>query len=233
MTRKKKVTIGIMITVLAGLWILEGRRITFSFECIEAETDLDNNFRNNKSAFFDLIPLVQKALPIQFEVHSKDTIYLSFQDTSTSFDNLFIDSNYTIKSGTKSTYQINDKGCLLVIDKDTVEVCNHGWQILFIGHYKDNRIDNLLNYYGWIRPDFEQIVEKIQSLNCYGFAKEGQNFKLSYNIVSYSKDGILHCFGHSDGYFDYLYTVDPDSFFWQSSLEHLEGNFYGIKHWSF
>lgn len=158
---------------------------------------------------------------------------MTFQDTSIYYAGIFIDSNYVIRPKTRSEFRINDNSCLEVIDIDTMEVCNHNWQVQFFGHYKDKKIDDLLDYYGWIRQDFEQIVEKVQRLNCYGFANGDKHFGLSYKFVSYYNDGLLHCFGHSDGYFDYMYTTQPDSFYWQSSLEQLEDNFYGIKHWTF
>ena len=219
--------------VLTGLWLFEGRSVTFMFECFVAEKELEKNFVDNEAAFFDLVPFLDRSTPIQFDFHSEDSIYMTFQDSAIYYSDLFIDSNYSIGPETKSEFRINKNGCLEIIEADTLEVCNHNWQIQFFGHYKDKRINQLLSYYGWTRKDFEPLVEKIRVLNCTGFSNGEKYFALSYKIVSYYDDGMLHCFGHSDGYFDYMYTAQPDSFRWQSSLNKLDGNYYGIEHWNF
>lgn len=158
---------------------------------------------------------------------------MTFQDSSIYYVDLFIYSTYYIGPKTKSDFLIDKQGCLEILDTDTMKVCNNNWQVQFFGHYKNQKIDGLLNYYGWTRQDFESLVEKVQELNCYGFSNNKEGFGLNFKIVSYYNDGILHCFGHSDGYFDYLHTAQPDSFYWQSSLKKLEENYYGIEHWNF
>lgn len=231
MTRKKKKII--LILLLGGILFFEGRRVTFLFECLSATTELEKNYEVNKAMFSNLTRFVNGSSPIQFDLYSNDSLYMTFQDSSIYYIDLFVDSNYTIKPETTSEFKINNKGCLEVIKTDTIEVCNNNWQVQFFGHYKDQRINYLLKYYGWKRKDFEQLVEKVQRLNCYGFALDNNKYVLSYKTVSYYNDGQLHCFGHSDGYFDYLYTTHPDSFYWQNSITNLEGNYYGIKHWNF
>lgn len=228
-----------LILVLGGLLWLFGfftpRNYSFAIECFKAEKEQRQHFVDNKTAFYDLVPLVSKATPIDFDIALGDTLFMTFQDSSIYYTDLFIDSTYKIRHSTKTEFLINDNNCLEVINKDTMEVCNHNWQIRFYGHYKDKRIDRLLDYYGWTRPDFEKVVEKVQGLNCYSFSNQNGNFGLRYNIIHYreSASRLTNCFGHSDGYFDYLYTTQPDSFYWKNSLDHYEENFYGIEHWTF
>jgi len=211
----------------------KGRRITFSMECFLAETELEMNFGGNKDDFFELAKFVKNTSPIEFDFHSGDTIYMTFQDSAIRIFDLFIDSTYYIRPGIKSDFKIDEDGCLEFIHSDTIKVCNNNWQIIFYGHYKNQKINGLLNYYGWTRKDFDRLVENVQKINCLGFENNKNGFGLSYKIVSYYNDRILHCLRHSDGYFDYLYTAQPDNFYLQNSLNKLEDNYYGIKHWNF
>jgi hypothetical protein len=116
----------------------------------------------------------------------------------------------------------------LIINKDdTIEVCNRKWQVNFYGHFKDKRIDDLLRYIGWTKPDFENIVMKVKELSCHSLNTESGNFIIGFRTISYYSDGGFHCFGHTDGHFDYLYTTKPESFQWKESLVKLDGEFYG------
>jgi hypothetical protein len=182
MTRKKKIIIGVFILILVGLLFFEGRRITFSLECLSAETELEKNFVANKNIFIEISKFVDDIPPLEFDFHSGDTIYMTFQDSSTYFVDLFIDSTYNIRPETKSDFQINEDGCLEIIDSDTLKVCNNNWQVQFYGHYKNQKINGLLNYYGWNRQDFERLVEKVQGLNCNGFSNTKKGFGLRYKI---------------------------------------------------
>ncbi len=222
-----------LLFVLGGLLFFEGRRITFSLECLSAEKELEKNFQDNKPSFYELMRLVKRSPSIQFDMFSGDTIYLSFHDTAMQYKNLFRDSVYTIGPQTKTKFSINSDGCLEVMETDTWKVCNQPWEVRFYGHYKDQRIDHLLNYYGWTRYGFEQLVRNIQAINCNGFRKEENDFSLRYKNISYFNDGILHCFGHHDGSFEYLYTTQPESFPWQNNLKKLEENYYTINSWNF
>ncbi|PCJ64368.1 MAG: hypothetical protein COA58_13520 [Bacteroidetes bacterium] len=233
MKKKKKIIIGILILVLGGLLFFEGRRITFSIECISAETELQKNFEEKKFDFFELAKFTKNTSPLQFDFHSGDTIYMTFQDSSIYYVDFFIDSIYSIRPETKLEFLIDEDGCLGVVDSDTVKVCNNNWRVQFYGHYKDKRIDQLLSYYGWTRHDFESLVEQVQELNCDGFTNSKNHFGLNYKTVSYYNNDFLHCFGHGDGYFGYLYTTQPDSFYGLSSLKKLENNYYGIEGWNF
>lgn len=237
MTNKKKIQITIIVVIMTlafgGLLLSEGRRIIFSLECMAAEAQLEKNFEAKKVEFFELANLVEHTPPLEFDLYSVDTINMRFHPPSIYSPDLFIDSIYFIGPAEKSGFLVNENNCLEIVDTDTMEVCNHNWLVHFHGHYKDNRIDNLLSYYGWPRMSFEKLVEKVQALNCMGFSNGNMGFELRYKVVSYYNDEIIHCFGHSDGYFDYLYTAQPDSFYWQSSLKQLEDNFYGIEHWNF
>ncbi len=233
MTKKKKISIGIILTLVCILLFFEGRRISFSLECLSTEEDLKEHFEVHKVDFHEFVPLIKDAQPIAFDIYAKDTLTISFQDLSIDYIDLFIDSVYRINSNSKQLFQFNDSNCLEVVVSDTTIVCNHNWKVNFYGHYKDDRINELLKYYGWNRSDFEVVVKKVQKLDCHRFSNANGNFNLGYKYVSYYNDGIMHCFGHSDGLFDYMYTNEPDSFYWQESLEHYEDKFYGIHNWSF
>ena len=231
MTKRKKLIYGALIFIFCGFCFFILPRVVFLIKCLAAEKEIENNFANNKRGFIELAAILNNTSPIQFDIYSHDSININFKDTSIDYVDMFIDSNYTLNPETKLYFRVNPNGCLEVIGTDTIEVCNHNWQVNFFGNYRDHRIDNLLYYYGWTRENFEQIVEKVQGLNCYSFANGDKSFGLSYKVVSYYNDGGLHCFGHEDGYFDYLYTTRPDSFFWKESLEQLDGYFYSIKYW--
>lgn len=233
MTKKKKIVIGVFVLVLVGLLFFEGRRITFSIECLLVENELEKNYFDNKPDFFELAKFVENTPSLEFDFYSGDSIYMKFQDSSIYYVNLFIDSVYSIKSETKSEFLVDEKGCLVIIDYDTIKICNNNWQVQFYGHYKNKKIDQLLGYYGWTRQDFEKLIEKVKGLNCYSFKNSKNDFELGYKIVSYYNDRIFHCFGHPDGYFDYLYTSQPESIYWQSSLKKFGENYYGIEHWNF
>jgi hypothetical protein len=236
---KKKILIGLLSIPLVSLFWYFGfftpRNYSFAWECLQAKKEQEKHFFDNKPAFFELASLVHDKTPITFDLSSNDSLYITFQDSSINYSDLFIDSTYNIRPRTKTVFRINTRNCLEVVNQDTIEVCNHNWQIQFYGHYKDKRIDNLLNYYGWKRLDFERVVEKVQELDCYGFINQNTSFGLSYKLVYYHEPtaGLFGCFGHSNGYFDYLYTTESDSFYWQNSLNQYEGNFHGIEHWSF
>lgn len=234
MSKRKKILVSVLALVLFGLWLFEGRRVSFSYECLIAENELDQNFQDNKAGFDALSKLVNGSALIQFEMYLGDSLFMTFQDSTIDHRDLFIDSNYFIRPKTTSQFRINDSGCLEVIGLDTMEVCNHNWQVQFSGHYQDDRIDNLLAYSGWIRKDFDNLVKRVKDLNCYGFSKGNDYFSLGYRrIYYYVNTGILGQFGHSNGYFDYMHTAQPDSFPWPTSLTELENNYYGIKYWEF
>ena len=232
------IVMSIIITVPV-LWFFgffKLRNYTFAIECRNAEHAQRKHFKENRESIYEFAAISKAYPPIAFEILSPDTISIYFQDSSINYSSIFIDSSYIIRRGrnAETEFRINGQDHLEVIMGDTIEVTNHNWQVSFDGYYKDPQIDNLLEYEGWKRGKFNRLVEKVQGLECRGFSSDGTNFLLSYKIVIYEEPtGIISMFRHQDGFFDYLYTTTPDEFYWQTSLKHYEGNFYGISHWSF
>lgn len=217
-----------LLFLFLGAWFLN---IPYIANCLLAKQELKKHFYENKENFISFATTFDNTSPLQFEVYSGDTIFMNLQDTSINSIPTFIDSTYRINSNTKSLFQVNSNNCLEVIENDTIRICNHSWQVIFYGSYKDKRIHNLLSYYGWTSSDFEKIVVKVKELGCSSLSIESKNIKLNYKIISYYNDGGTHCFGPSDGYFDYLYTKEPDSFIFKENLIPYEGDYYGVEVW--
>lgn len=226
-----------VIVILIGImWLLDflnPRTYTFAYDCYQAGKELDGHFEKNRDLFYDLIPVVKNASSLSLSITSTDSICMSFKDSTLTEDEIFINSIYHINSKSSRLFSLNDKGALLVTSKDTVFVCDSNWIVYFDGHYKDSRTDFLLEYYGWKRDEFENIIRTLKKLKCSRFSTKDGNFILGYNTIYFERQpsSMLVEFAHSDGHFDYIYTKKPEEYPWKKSLEHYEGNFFGVKYW--
>ena len=232
-TKKKKVLLGIALVLLLGFMYSYGRNFTFALECREAGKAMLANFEANKAGFHALVPSLEGKEPIHVDLYENDTININFFDATLQAPPFMADSMYFLAHDTARSFSISPNGCLQVTAADTVELCEPNWEVHFWGHYQDPRLDVFLNYRGWSRADFNRLLHNVRALNCSYVSSDGNGFDLGYEIVPFYHDAILRAFGHEQGYFDYAYTTEPEEFYWQESLSHLDGNYYAIQHWQF
>jgi len=235
MTRKKKMAVGVAFLTFLGLLAWESERITFAIECLAAESALHEHFTRNETAFQALVPMVKANRPIDFYIYSNDTMYITFEDTTNNVDGFQFDNFHNIEAFSAHTFQVDSNGFLTIAGADTVKTCEPGWTVSFYGDYRETQMDAFLPYLGWTRSDFNQVIQQVQALSCYGFEGCKDEFVLSYERVLFypAPEGLTVCFGRTGGYFDYLYTNKTDNDYSPKDLIQYSNNYYGITNWHY
>lgn len=231
---KRNIVISVTVLILGIiLFNFDWRRISFTKECLAAEKELKEFYETNKEELIYMAMLAAEQSSIEFYLNSDNTIGMTFQDTLSRRENYFMDSTYVIHDLKSPRFAISDEGELTVVRHDTILV-PRSWEVQFYGDYKDPRLIEFLNYQGWSATEFENLVSKVKSLEGTNFSIHEGSFLLGHNVVDYEDHGGLFvCFGHSDGYFDILFSKNTDEFQCSNSLKSYGDDFYGIEHWSF
>jgi hypothetical protein len=232
MTRKKKVILGIGALILIAYF---GSDIFFSVKCLIAKTQFKENYLTNKAHLLQLENIPKSENPFDFYMLNGDTVVMTFKDSSYNyygFDD-YNDSSFYLTDTSHFQVDVDENFCLKLISEDTVQYCDVGWAVHYVGHYKSKSIDELLRYYKIKRNDFNSLVNILQQTNCQELSSNKDFYSLGYKFISYYGDGLTNCFGHSDGFFNYVQTENPDSVYFKEYLTEIDENIYEYSYWSF
>ena len=244
MSKKNKIllVLGSVIFVLILYFFLPN--IIFSIKSIKTEKDFISNFKKNKPLFSLLSKSLKSENPISFFLEKGDTISISFEPRYTENIENYNDTIHApfYFCGTKTPYDFDNKtdysvigdSCLMIISNDTTYNCSSSWYLYFNGHYKNQKIINMLEYYGWSEKKLESVINILKKIKGTGLSlNKSGDYIVYYKTIHFYDDGGFYCFGNSDAFFEYVYTNSPEDYILDKNYLQLDSNFFGLIFWHF
>ncbi len=150
---------------------------------MEAETEMIENFHNNKGRFEEFQKYNSNVQYLEdFFLSDGDQLYFSLTDT------LGIDYHHDTYSsffaGEDKTDNIQD---IVFTDTNSIRVLKNGawsthtnWQISFSGNLEHHLVNRLISYHDISPNEMSLLIHKIKAVNCKSYSIEENIVKLIY-----------------------------------------------------